>query len=480
MREATKAFRALAVSRILYILALFGAFHALRSHRLPIVLFLFIACLGAILSISALTQFKVKSLSRGMLAQVALLGLITLTSVAAWTAGLRECGPLRTVILDSCSVPFAYIGSVFSRRSTFQRNKLRALLLFVAAYALLMYDASGRMQRDVHAVDDLKIARDARVALEKLKLGETLSKFRSRKPDAAMDPELTAEKLIKAKILAQQFESNQRISAKTETVEGHNRSTRKLLVEDDGSEYGDDDEHEEQLSYEADEASRRKLIEAYKDVGADGDPYIYEYDSGASYDDTIANDYESPQEKLMRRANPQLGFFSAHFRPHRVLGVCLVIASFAISEASKSFRDRLGAGFNDAWELDNLRYMLAAVVLAVPAAVAYRLTYENIHVGAGSMIYFCFVGSLLLVLPRFTSTLLSGFNVSKRTILMAEDTIPFLIACAITSQLGYGLPAGGMTVAAVISFCLGLLGKNLLLNDAVELESRLPQRTSRT
>mmetsp|Transcript_8304 Transcript_8304/g.37100 ORF Transcript_8304/g.37100 Transcript_8304/m.37100 type:complete len:94 (-) Transcript_8304:939-1220(-) len=66
--------------------------------------------------------------------------------------------------------------------------------------------------------------------------------------------------------------------------------------------------------------------------------------------------------------------------------------------------------------------MLAAVVLAVPASVAYRLTSENIHVGAGSMIYFCFVGSLLLVLPRFTSTLLSGFRVRKRTILLVSFT----------------------------------------------------------
>mmetsp|Transcript_8306 Transcript_8306/g.37120 ORF Transcript_8306/g.37120 Transcript_8306/m.37120 type:complete len:88 (-) Transcript_8306:2214-2477(-) len=70
MWEVSKAFRTLVASRILYILALFGAFHALRSHRLPIVLFLFIACLGAILSISALTQFKLKPLKRGILAQV--------------------------------------------------------------------------------------------------------------------------------------------------------------------------------------------------------------------------------------------------------------------------------------------------------------------------------------------------------------------------------------------------------------------------
>mmetsp|Transcript_8307 Transcript_8307/g.37124 ORF Transcript_8307/g.37124 Transcript_8307/m.37124 type:complete len:121 (-) Transcript_8307:1470-1832(-) len=91
-----------------------------------------------------------------------------------------------------------------------------------------MYDASGRIQRDVHAVDDLKIARDARVALEKLKLGEALSHFRSRRPNAAMDPELTAEKLTKANILAQKFESKQRISAKSD------RSTRRLLEEDEG------------------------------------------------------------------------------------------------------------------------------------------------------------------------------------------------------------------------------------------------------
>mmetsp|Transcript_12011 Transcript_12011/g.17382 ORF Transcript_12011/g.17382 Transcript_12011/m.17382 type:complete len:210 (+) Transcript_12011:1089-1718(+) len=195
---------------------------------------------------------------------------------------------------------------------------------------------------------------------------------------------------------------------------------------------------------------------------------------------TIMRALTKVQEKLMRQVNPQLGFFSTHFRPRRVLGVCPVIASFAINEASKSFRDRLGAGFNDSWELDNLRYMLAAVVLAVPAAVAYRLTSDNIHVGPGSMIYFCFVGSLLLVLPRFTSYLLSGFKISKRSILLAEDAIPFLIACAITSQLGYGLPAGGMTGASAISFCLGLLGKNLLLNDALELYSKLPQGTSRT
>mmetsp|Transcript_8303 Transcript_8303/g.37087 ORF Transcript_8303/g.37087 Transcript_8303/m.37087 type:complete len:340 (-) Transcript_8303:728-1747(-) len=337
-----------------------------------------------------------------------------------------------------------------------------------------MYDASGRIQRDVHAVDDLKIARDARVALEKLKLGEALSHFRSRRPNAAMDPELTAEKLTKANILAQKFESKQRISAKSD------RSTRRLLEEDEGSEYNDDVEHEEQISYEADEASRRRLIESYREIGEDDDPYVYEYDSGASYDDTNANDYESAQEKLMRQVIPQLGFFSTHFRPHRVLGVCLVIASVAISEASKPLRDRLRAEFNDTWELDNLRYMLAAVVLAVPASVAYRLTSENIHVGAGSMIYFCFVGSLLLVLPRFTSTLLSGFRVRKRTILLAEDAVPFLIACVITSKLGYGLPAGGMNLAAVVSFCLGLLGKSLLLDDELELESRLPQQSSRS
>uniref|UniRef100_A0A7S0G028 Uncharacterized protein n=1 Tax=Rhodosorus marinus TaxID=101924 RepID=A0A7S0G028_9RHOD len=232
MREVGKAFRALAASKILYVLALFGAFHALRSHRLPIVLFLFVACLGAILSISALTQFKMESLSHGMLAQVFLLGLITLTSVAAWTAGLRECGPLRTVILDSCGVPFAYIGSIVSRRSTFRPNNLRALLLFAAAYGLLMYDASGRVQRDIHAVDDLKIARDARVALQKLKLGEALSKFSSRRPDAALDPEVTAERLTKAKILAHQFEPNQRILARAESVK-EDKSTRRLLVEVD-------------------------------------------------------------------------------------------------------------------------------------------------------------------------------------------------------------------------------------------------------
>lgn len=79
-----------------------------------------------------------------VVAQIGASGAMLAATLCAWVAGVKSCGPLRALLVDGAELPLLYASSIIRRRELPERRKSRGALLMLAAYALLVYDASGR------------------------------------------------------------------------------------------------------------------------------------------------------------------------------------------------------------------------------------------------------------------------------------------------------------------------------------------------
>lgn len=164
------AFALFASGKTMRAVAAFAAFHALRSHRLPVLFYLLVATSGAAISVLAVQQpwngkpissnkfvkvskswmmdlvfvcggdrrkmYPSRTLDRihvyiptRSLQQLFLGGLILASTLTLWTLGLRECGPLRTLIMDGAEMPLYYLFSVYMKREKTDRRKTKGTIL---------------------------------------------------------------------------------------------------------------------------------------------------------------------------------------------------------------------------------------------------------------------------------------------------------------------------------------------------------------
>jgi len=379
------AFLLFALGKTFRALAAFAAFHALRSHHLPALLFLFIATAGAALSVVAVQRpWNGKPISSQKVSKLILGGIILAVTLALWTLGLRECGPLRTLVMDGAEMPLYYLFSVYTNREKADKRRTKGTVLIIIAYLLLMFDASNRAPSGHGLLQKTRMGRELDEKIVRLKDG-TLAKLyefkdvaldksnkdhtdsRRRLLSFVEDPEKLAE-LESAKLHVRRLQAaEEKADANSDADEGdllddeagevpvRGRARRMVRDEDvdeeddegdehDGGDGADDQDDVDEDEYVPDEDYDDDIQrwddvpddEEYEDVTDEYYDYDYEdeYDYPEEYD--AEKELDAPRfkdkAKIMRTiGSEEIGQFR---KPHRVIGVLLIVASSVITQVS--------------------------------------------------------------------------------------------------------------------------------------------------
>ncbi len=126
------------------VFAAFVSFHYLQD-KVALPLYLFFVGAGASIFLLALQRpWKGRRVGARRARRVILAGAMLASTLYVWTAGLRSAGPLRTMLIDGAELPLLYLFAVLSRREMPEKRRTRGAALMMMAYALLIWDASGR------------------------------------------------------------------------------------------------------------------------------------------------------------------------------------------------------------------------------------------------------------------------------------------------------------------------------------------------
>lgn len=126
------------------VFAAFVSFHYLQD-KVALPLYLFFVGAGASIFLLALQRpWKGRRVGARRSRRVILAGAMLASTLYVWTAGLRSAGPLRTMLIDGAELPLLYLFAVLSRREMPEKRRSRGAVLMLVAYALLIWDASGR------------------------------------------------------------------------------------------------------------------------------------------------------------------------------------------------------------------------------------------------------------------------------------------------------------------------------------------------
>lgn len=161
------AFGTLVFGKMSRVFAAFVSFHYLQD-RVALPLYLFFVGAGASLVLLALQRpWNGRRIGQRRARKIVLAGAVLALTLYVWTAGLRSAGPLRTLLIDGAELPLLYLFAVASRRELPERRRTRGAALMLAAYALLIWDASGRAP-DLNELERTRIGQTAGLTLQHL------------------------------------------------------------------------------------------------------------------------------------------------------------------------------------------------------------------------------------------------------------------------------------------------------------------------
>lgn len=161
------AFATLALGKLSRVFAAFVSFHYLQD-RVALPLYLFFVTAGAAVCLLSLQRpWTGRRIGAKRGKKVLLAGVILATTLYVWTAGLRSAGPLRTLLIDGAELPLLYLFAVVSRRELPHRRKTQGALCMLAAYLLLIWDASGHVP-NIEELERTKLGHRAGMTIERL------------------------------------------------------------------------------------------------------------------------------------------------------------------------------------------------------------------------------------------------------------------------------------------------------------------------
>lgn len=163
----TPALLTLTAGKASRVLAAFISFHYLQD-RVALPLYLLFVALGASACLLALQRpWSGKRIGTKRAKRVILSAGILAATLYVWTAGLRSAGPLRTLLVDGAELPLLYLFALVSRRELADRRKTRGALCMLAAYCLLIWDASGHVP-DVGELERSALGRKAEMTIGRI------------------------------------------------------------------------------------------------------------------------------------------------------------------------------------------------------------------------------------------------------------------------------------------------------------------------
>eukprot|EP00188_Purpureofilum_apyrenoidigerum_P003055 Plantae.Rhodophyta-Purpureofilum_apyrenoidigerum.ctg3103.p1 GENE.Plantae.Rhodophyta-Purpureofilum_apyrenoidigerum.ctg3103~~Plantae.Rhodophyta-Purpureofilum_apyrenoidigerum.ctg3103.p1 ORF type:complete len:435 (+),score=56.61 Plantae.Rhodophyta-Purpureofilum_apyrenoidigerum.ctg3103:168-1472(+) len=169
----------LVTGKVSRVAAVFLSFYYLTSPifsvhsiatTLPLPMYLFLVTSGAAAFLLAFQRpWQGRPIGKSKIQEVALGGALLALTLYVYSAGLRACGPLRTLLLDGSELPMLYAYGVLTGKDRASSKRTKGVLLVIFAYALVLYDASGRASGDAAALAHTEFGMRAEKALEMIK-----------------------------------------------------------------------------------------------------------------------------------------------------------------------------------------------------------------------------------------------------------------------------------------------------------------------
>lgn len=412
--------------------------------------------------------------------QIAASGAMLAATLCAWVAGVKSCGPLRALLVDGAELPLLYASSIIRRRELPERRKTRGALLMLAAYALLVYDASGRAPglADIEESPLVHRAGESVGALRH-KTAEEISRLSAAASRARGQEQLPEQLAVRRRALlgngdiaalmaavdaVPPMAPLRALAAVAPVVDSTPLSLMPRVI------YGVRDR-----ALAAGDALRR-LSRVQISGGA----------AGLSPWQMVALDGVPVGQKPLRRSLLSLfdsdidgdgsgdGFFHELLvdgsAVRAELGVLLVLLASVLMQASRPHTRRLATELGGSKRQFSLSVTAAAGIVSLLAIGAALASSRGLVTPAAasttsllSVAQYATVGILWLVAPYYIRALVAPV-LSQRTLLRVGVVVPFLLAAA--ADVASGGEGGGLSLLLIIAFFMVAAGMTFMVGGS--------------
>lgn len=468
--------------KVARVAAAFATFRFLRgADGSPLFFYLFCVVAGASAVLLSLQRpWSGRRIGAKRWRKIAASGAMLAATLCSWVAGVKSCGPLRALLVDGAELPLLYASSIIRRRELPERRKTRGALLMLAAYALLVYDASGRAPglADIEESPLVHRAGESVGALRH-KTAEEISRLSAAASRARGQEQLPEQLAVRRRALL----GNGDIAASMAAMDAIPpmaplRSLAAVASVVDSTPlslmprvmYGVRDR-----ALAAGDALRR-LSRVQIGGGA----------AGLSPWQMVALDGVPVGQKPLRRSLLSLfdsdidgdgsgdGFFHELLvdgsAVRAELGVLLVLLASVLMQASRPHTRRLATELGGSKRQFSLSVTAAAGIvslLAISAALASSRGLVTPAVASTtsllSVAQYATVGILWLVAPYYIRALVAPV-LSQRTLLRVGVVVPFLLAAA--ADVASGGEGGGLSLLLIIAFFMVAAGMTFMVGGS--------------
>lgn len=412
--------------------------------------------------------------------QIVASGAMLAATLCAWVAGVKSCGPLRALLVDGAELPLLYASSIIRRRELPERRKTRGALLMLAAYALLVYDASGRAPglADIEESPLVHRAGESVGALRH-KTAEEISRLSAAAARARGQEQLPEQLAVRRRALLANADMTASVAAVDAVAEMEPlRPLAAIAPVADSTPlslmphmlYG-----VRELAIDASGALRR-LSRLQISGGVD---------SLSPRQKVTPNDVLMRQKPLRRSLLSLFdsdidgdgsgdGFFHELLvdgsAVRAELGVLLVLLASVLMQASRPHTRRLATELGGSKRQFSLSVTAAAgivSILAIAAALASSRGLVTPAVASTtsllSVAEYATVGILWLVAPYYIRALVAPV-LSQRTLLRVGVVVPFLLAAA--ADVASGGEGGGLSLLLIIAFFMVAAGMTFMVGGS--------------
>lgn len=467
--------------KVARVAAAFATFRFLRgADGSPLFFYLFCVVAGASAVLLSLQRpWSGRRIGAKRWRKIAASGAMLAATLCAWVAGVKSCGPLRALLVDGAELPLLYASSIIRRRELPERRKTRGALLMLAAYALLVYDASGRAPglADIEESPLVHRAGESVGALRH-KTAEEISRLSAAAARARGQEQLPEQLAVRRRALLATADMAASVAAVDAVPPVPLRSLAAIAPVAGGtppSLMPRVMSGIRELAFDAG-GTLRRLSRVQIGGGVDG----------VSPRQLVTLDNVPTGQKPSHRSLLSLfdsdidgdgsgdGFFHELLvdgsAVRAELGVLLVLLASVLMQASRPHTRRLATELGGSKRQFSLSVTAAAGIvslLAIGAALASSRGLVTPAVASTtsllSVAQYATVGILWLVAPYYIRALVAPV-LSQRTLLRVGVVVPFLLAAA--ADVASGGEGGGLSLLLIIAFVMVAAGMTFMVGGS--------------
>ncbi|GAB0497336.1 hypothetical protein MMPV_008668 [Pyropia vietnamensis] len=464
--------------KVARVAAAFATFRFLRgADGSPLFFYLFCVVAGASAVLLSLQRpWSGRRIGAKRWRKIAASGAMLAATLCAWVAGVKSCGPLRALLVDGAELPLLYASSIIRRRELPERRKTRGALLMLAAYALLVYDASGRAPGLADIEDSSLVLRAGEsVGALRHKTAEEISRLSAAAVRARGQEQLPERLTVRRRALLASADLAASVAAVDAVPPAPLRPLAAIVP----------------VAHRMRPSLMPRVLDSARELAFDASdtfrwltrlPISGEID-GLSRRQAVTQDGVPTEQKPLGRNLLSIfdsdidgdgsrdGFFHELFvdgsAVRAELGVLLVLLASVLMQASRPHTRRLATELGGSKRQFSLSVTAAAGIVSLLALAAALASSRGLVTPAAasttsmlSVAQYATVGILWLVAPYYIRALVAPV-LSQRTLLRVGVVVPFLLAAA--ADVASGGEGGGLSLLLIIAFFMVAAGMTFMV-----------------